>query len=61
MDALQLYQIKKYYGVTTRTALLMRSVWTIAEISQTNKKPAVNADKMFENNWLNKEIISQNA
>ena len=61
MDALQLYQIKKYYGVTTRTALLMRSVWTIAEISQTNKKPAINADKMFENNWLNKEIISQNA
>lgn len=61
MDALQLYQIKKYYGVTTRTALLMRSVWAIAEISQTNKKPAVNASKMFENNWLNKEIISQNA
>ena len=48
MDALQLYQVKKYYGVTTRTALLMRSVWKIAEISQTNKKPAINADKMFE-------------
>ncbi len=52
MDALQLYQIKKYYGVTTRTALLMRSVWTIAEISQTNKKPAINASKMFENNLV---------
>jgi len=49
MNVVQLYQVKKYYGVTTRTALLMRSVWAIAEINQTNKKPAINASKMFEN------------